>query len=415
MLPSPVTRVEISRSRLIGNFEYLRSLLPNDGDRKHGGELAAASDLLAVVKANAYGHGLSPCAPWLVQAGAKWLGITSVEEGAAARRLCPKAHILVMRGLLPGESDAVIDAQLTPTVWDLEQLHWLAQAAQKRALTVGNVPIHIEIDTGMSRQGVGLAGLANLLDTLRSLPVLRLAGVYTHFASADMLDAEQNRLQQTAFRQALEQIFASGFHPQWMHAGNSSTLLAQQYQDLGALPREEGAKYLIRPGIALYGYAPVFSGVGSEAAEQARARLQPVLTWKTAIASTRTVEPGTAVGYSATFVAPATMRLALLPVGYADGLNRKLSGSNSSSGGHMLIHGVPAPIVGRVSMDLTVVDISRVPNAAAGDEVVILGEQNGDKQHGQRVTADDHARWAGTIPYEILCAIGARVPRITCE
>ncbi|MGO8719302.1 MAG: alanine racemase [Acidobacteriaceae bacterium] len=413
MFPSPVTRVEISRSRLSGNFEYLRSLLPNNG----GGN---AHDLLAVVKANAYGHGLSPCAPWLVQAGAKWLGITSVEEGVALRRLCPKVGILVMRGLQYGESDALIDAQLTPTVWEPEQLVWLADAAQKRELALGSVPVHLEIDSGMSRQGVGLAKLAELLGTLQNLPALRLAGVYTHFASADMLDAEQNRLQRTAFRQALEQIFAAGFHPQWIHAGNSSTLLARQYQDKSGLPHAEGAKFLIRPGIALYGYAPVFSGAGSKAAEEARARLQPVLTWKTAIASTRTVKPGAAVGYNAIFVAPVEMRLALLPVGYADGLNRKLSGSNSSPGGHVLIHGVPVPIVGRVSMDLTVVDISRVPNATTGDEVVILGEQSGGEQsggeqNGQRVTADDHARWAGTIPYEILCAIGARVPRIACE
>jgi alanine racemase len=399
---------------LIGNFEYLRSLLPNGGDRKRGGELTAASDLLAVVKANAYGHGLSPCAPWLVQAGAKWIGITSVEEGVAARRLCPHVRILVMRGLLPGEADALIDAQLTPTVWEPEQLRWLAQAAQKQELAIGSVPVHVEIDTGMSRQGVGLAGLAKLLDTLQNLPALRLAGVYTHYASADMLDAEQNRLQRFAFRQTLEQIFAAGFRPQWIHAGNSSTLLARKDEDKIEMPPSQiqirGAKYLIRPGIALYGYAPAFSGAGNEAAEEARAQLQPVLAWKTAIASTRTVKPGTAVGYNATFVAPAVMRLALLPVGYADGLNRKLSGSNSTPGGHVLIHGVPAPIVGRVSMDLTVVDISHVPNAVIGDEVIILGEQN-----GQRITADDHARWAETIPYEILCAISARVPRVTCE
>lgn len=415
MLPSPVTRVEISRSRLIGNFQYLRSLLSAGESQKRNAEPASTTDLLTVVKANAYGHGLSPCAPWLVQAGAQWLGITSVEEGISLRRLCPNVHILVMRGLLHGESDAMIDAQLTPTVWEPEQLSWLTNTAQRRALAVGSVPIHLEIDSGMSRQGVEFARLANLLDTLRSLPVLRLTGVYTHFASADMLDAKQNQLQRTVFRQALKHIFVAGFHPQWIHAGNSSTLLARQSMDLSDLPHTEGTKYLIRPGIALYGYAPAFSGAERETAEQARARLRPVLTWKTAIVSTRTVEPGTAVGYNATFVAPAKMRLALLPVGYADGLNRKLSSSNSSKGGHVLIHGVPAPIVGRVSMDLTVVDICHVPNAAAGDEVVILGEQDVGVPNIQCVTADDHACWAGTIPYEILCAINARVPRVPCE
>ncbi|MGC1869625.1 MAG: alanine racemase [Acidobacteriaceae bacterium] len=410
MLTSPVTRAEISRSRLISNFKYLRSLLPAVEPQKHAPEHAASTDLLAVVKANAYGHGLSPCAPWLVQAGAKWLGITSVEEGVALRRLCPKVRILVMRGLLRGEADALIDAQLLPTVWEQQQLIWLADAAHKHKLALGSVPIHLEIDSGMSRQGVALADLPPLLDTLQHLPALRLSGVYTHFASADMLDAEQNQLQRAAFQNAVDQIFAAGFHPQWIHAGNSSTLLAEQHHLHNVIPTKPGAKNLIRPGIALYGYAPKFSGSASAAAEEARAHLQPVLTWKTAIASTRSVAPGTAIGYNATFVAPTSMRLALLPVGYADGLNRKLSSTNSSPGGHVLIHGIAAPIVGRVSMDLTVADITHIPNAATGDEVAIIGEQQ-----NERITADDHARWAGTIPYEILCAIAARVPRITCE
>ena len=284
-----------------------------------------------------------------------------------------------MRGLMQGEADALIEAQLIPTVCEPQQLVWLADAAQKHNLALGSVPIHLEIDSGMSRQGVGLADLTKLLDTLQHLPALRLSGVYTHFASADMLDAEQNQMQRAAFRKAVDHIFAAGVHPQWIHAGNSSTLLAQQHDFDDVLPTKPGAKYLIRPGIALYGYAPQFSGSNCAAAEEARARLQPVLAWKTAIASTRSVSPGTAIGYNATFVAPAPMRLALLPVGYADGLNRKLSSTNSSPGGHVLIHGQQAPIVGRVSMDLTVVDITHIPNAAIGDEVVILGEQGDER------------------------------------
>ncbi|HZC44409.1 MAG TPA: alanine racemase, partial [Acidobacteriaceae bacterium] len=136
MLTSPVTRVEISRSRLISNFKYLRSLLSANGTHKHAEDVAAATDLLAVVKANAYGHGLSPCAPWLVQAGTKWLGITSVEEGVALRRLCPKVQILVMRGLMPGEADALINAQLLATVWEPQQLVWLAEVAHDRELAL---------------------------------------------------------------------------------------------------------------------------------------------------------------------------------------------------------------------------------------------------------------------------------------
>ena len=411
MLPLPTTRAEISRSRLIGNFQYLRSLLPDIRRKrrvgKSGSNPAGTSELLAVVKANAYGSGISPCAPWLMQAGAKWLGVTSVEEGVAVRQLCPKARILVMQGMMPGETKALMEAHLVPTVWDIAHLEWLAGAAQQRKLAVGSVPVHLEIDTGMTRQGIGLSALPAFLNAFHKLPALRLEGLYTHFASAEVLDAEQTRQQRDAFRQAVEKIFTAGFRPQWIHAGSSATILARQFLDPVDMPYAQGSKLLLRPGIALYGYAPAFSGEDYEAAEQARARLQPVLSWKTAIASTRTVGSGTRIGYNATFTAPANMRLALLPVGYADGLNRKLSGSNASPGGHVLIHGIAAPIVGRISMDLTVVDITHISKAAIGDEVVILGEQN-----GQRVTADDHARWAGTIPNEILCGIGARVPRV---
>ncbi len=399
MPPFPITRAEISRSRLVGNFQRLHSLL----QPMPTGECC---DLLAVVKADAYGHGLLLCAPWLAEAGAKWLGVTSVEEGVAVRKLCPQARILVMRGLLRSEVQELFDAQLTPTIWDLAQLDWLAEAAQHRAFAAESIPVHLELDTGMTRQGVSPVGLTKFFDKLKTSPALRLESVYTHFASPEMLDAEQNRQQWAAFEQAVEQIAAAGFHPQWLHAGNSSSVLGQQVAEpLAALAAKYGARCMMRPGIALYGYASRFTGERMATAEIARASLELVLTWKTAIASLRTVEAGAKVGYGATFTAPEKIRLALLPVGYADGLNRKLSNC-----GHVLVRGVAAPIVGRISMDLTVVDVSSVPGAAVSEEVILLGEQN-----GLRITADDHARWAETIPYEILCAISARVPRVAWE
>lgn len=404
MPPFPITRAEISRSRLVGNFQRLHSLLQPMSRSER-------CDLLAVVKADAYGHGLALCAPWLAEAGAKWLGVTSVEEGVALRQLRPDARILVMRGLLRGEMEALVEAQLAPTIWDIEHLDWLAEAARHRAFVAGplrRVPVHLELDTGMTRQGLSFDAeeFSAFLDSLRAVPVLKLDGVYTHFASPEMLDAEQNRQQWAAFEQAVEQIAAAGFHPQWLHAGNSSSVLGQQIAEpLAALAAKYGARCMMRPGIALYGYASRFTGERMATAEIARASLEPVLTWKTAVASLRTVEAGTKVGYGATFTAPEKMRLALLPVGYADGLNRKLSNR-----GNVLVRGVSAPMVGRISMDLTVVDVNNVPGVVVGDEVVLLGEQN-----GLHITADDHARWAETIPYEILCAIGARVPRVACE
>ena len=404
MLPYPITRAEISRSRLIGNFKALRALV-------QVASVDAHCELMAVVKGNAYGNGVSLCAPWLADAGAEWLGVTSAEEGIAVRRLRPSARILAMRCLLRGEVDAVLDAGLAPTVWKPTQLDWLADAAANRGVPAASIPIHLEIDSGMTRQGVGVADLPEFLERLKTFPALRLEGVYTHFASPEMLDAQQNRQQWILFEHAVESVFATGSRPQWIHAGNSSSVLSRQIvQPLSALAAKMGVRCVMRTGIALYGYASPFTGAQTRAAESARAGLQPVLAWKTEIASLRTVKAGAEVGYDATFTASGRMQLALLPVGYADGLNRKLSGGKESNGGHVLVRGALAPIVGRISMDLTVVDVSRAPGAAVGDEVVILGDQN-----GQRITADDHARWAGTISYEILCGISARVPRISYE
>ncbi len=394
MPPYPITRAEISRSCLTENFWRLRTLARQ-----------GSCDLLAVVKADAYGHRVSLCAPWLVEAGAQWLGVTSVEEGVLVRSLCPAARILIMTGFDRGEAAALLDARLSPTIWTLDHLHALAKVADQRSLAPGSVPVHLEIDIGMSRQGVSYAAaeLMPILERLRAIPALRLEGVFTHFASPEVLDAEQNSQQMTRFQQAVEQIAAAGFRPQWIHAGNSATLLGQQQTEpLTTLTKKLDANLLFRPGIALYGYTLPFSG---KPALQVPIELEPVLAWKTAIASMRTVEAGTRIGYNGTFIAPANMRLALLPVGYADGLNRKLSNR-----GHVLVRGIAAPIIGRISMDLTIVDVTELPNAVVGDEVVILGEQK-----NLRITADDHARWADTISYEILCAIGARVPRLACD
>lgn len=394
--PFPISRAEISRSRLLSNFAQLRSLVQQQANGQH-------CDLFGVVKGNAYGHGAHLCAPWLVEAGAQWLGVTSVEEGLAVRQYCPEINTLVMVGFHPANIRSLLDARLVPTIWDSRHIESLAEIANQRSLASDSIPVHLEIDTGMSRQGVNFPGgeLTSILGQIRAVPALRLDGVFTHFASSEILDAEQNSQQMAQFEQATKQIFAAGFRPRWIHAGSSATVLGQrQLQSLLKLTKSVGAMPLLRPGLALYGYVlPLVRGDGEVAPTPID--LQPVMAWKTSIASIRFVKAGAEVGYNGTFIAPARMRLALLPVGYADGLNRKLSNR-----GHVLVGGTRAPIVGRVSMDLTIVDVSHT-NAKAGEEVVILGEQN-----GQRITADDHARWAETIPYEILCVIGTRVARV---
>ena len=390
---------EISRSRLISNFKKLQAVA------------APHAGLLAVVKADAYGHGVPLCAPWLAEAGAEWLGVTSIEEGVAVRRLCPQARILGMCGLWPGEEDAVLEHTLVPTVWTVQHIDLLIRAARQRNAAMSSIPVHLEIDTGMSRQGVALDEILAILDRIRATPALYLDGVFTHFASPEMLDNPQTDAQQQRFAEALKIIATAGFHPTWIHAGNSSTLLAQdRLAPLSALARQYGGKFLVRPGLALYGYALPFVQADGAQAREMPVALEPVLRWKTRIAALRAVEAGTAVGYGATYIAAQTMRLALLPVGYADGLNRRLSNC-----GNVLVRGHRAAIVGRVSMDLTIVDVSKISDIAVGDEVALIGEQTAPNGAILRVTAEDQARWAGTISYEILCAISVRVPRVGVE
>jgi alanine racemase len=400
LAPSPISRAEISRSRLVSNFQQIRSLVERESN-------GAGCEVFAVVKANAYGHGVDLCAPWLAAAGARWLGVSSVFEGAALRQYCPETSILTMVGLHPGDGAAIVDANLTPTIWDLNHIRELGEIAHDRALPEGSIPVHLEIDTGMCRQGVSshAAKVDAILREIRAVSALRLDGVYTHFASSEMLDAEQNPSQRMRFERAVRQVFDAGFRPRWVHAGGSAAIAGlRQLSPLLNLARSVGATSAVRPGIALYGYTlPLVRDDGSIA--ESAIQLQPVLAWKTEIASVRAIEAGDEVGYNGTFTAPRDMRVALLSVGYADGLDRKLSNR-----GHVLIGGTAAPILGRISMDLTVVDITHLSQAAVGDEVVLIGEQ-GDL----RITADDHARWAETISYEILCGIAPRIGRIAVD
>jgi len=291
-------------------------------------------------------------------------------------------------------------AGLTPVVSTLAQMEALETAAIGRGLAAGSVMVHVEIDTGMTRQGVSLELLPELLARFTADSPLRLEGAMTHFAAAEDVESPQNAAQMQAFEHAMDLVRGAGLHPAIIHAGSTSTVdagVALPALRLLAERRHHGARLMCRTGIGLYGYALPLTGAGS----QVRGELEPVLAWKTRILSVSDVEAGARVGYNGTFVAEKPMRLALLPVGYADGLRRELS-----SAGEVLIGGKRARIVGRVSMDVTIVDVTEIPGAAMGDEVVILGEQG-----GERITADDHARIAGTIAYEILCGIASRVHR----
>lgn len=393
--------VEIRTHSLEDNFRFLLTLaVPH-------------AELMAVLKADAYGHSLALCAPAVVRAGARWLGVASVEEGVAARALCPEPSVLVICGAFPGQGAAVVKHRLTAVAWQPWQLDELETAARTAGGLAGSVPVHLEIDTGMSRQGVapedlnaegGSAGA--LLARFNPGSPLRLEGVLTHLFAADEADRRVTEAQLAQLDLALRGIKAAGVHPEWLNVGNSAALLAGEAARIAALAARYGMKAMVRPGLALYGvtprFNPQFEPHEPPSLAAARARLQPVLTWKTRVAGVRSVPAGAVVGYNGTFVATEPMRLALVAAGYADGLDRRLGNRFS-----LLVRGARAPLVGRISMDMATVDVTEIPAVEPGDDVVILGEQGGES-----ITAYDHAEATGTIPWEVFTRIGARVRRV---
>jgi alanine racemase len=390
--------VEISTRNLEENYRLLRSLAP------------PGAECLAVVKADAYGHSLALSAPAAVRAGARWLGVTSVEEGIAARELCPSAHILIMGGPAQGQAPALIAHDLVPVVWDAWQFDELEAAARAAGLPARSLPIHLELDTGMSRQGAPLDELPAILSRFSAQSPLALEAVMTHLYAADEIDGEATALQLNALNDGLAPIAAqlpAATRPHHLSTGASASLFTSGARDIAALAARHRLAPILRIGLALYGVIPEFFPPfppGSEPAPLAAARagLKPVLAWKTRVTSVSTIAAGAEVGYNGTFIATEPMRLALISAGYADGLDRSLSNRFS-----LLVRGQRAPIAGRISMDQAVLDVTEIPSVAPGDEVVILGQQNGES-----ITAEDHAGATGTIPWEVFTRIAARVRRV---
>jgi alanine racemase len=317
-----------------------------------------------------------------------------------------------MCGFTQQDAEAIAEHALTPVVWTPEQVGWLEGT---------RLAVHVEIDTGMARQGVHTGEeLDDLLDELATAD-LALDGIFTHFCAAEVAHSELTQTQQRRFEAAIAQVRKQDLAPKWVHAGSSSSVdnPAQSSPWLVDLARSVDARAMVRCGCALYGYCvPIEGPAAASMQPKLRPALRPVMTWKTRVLSLRDLAVGETVGYNATFTAPRPMRLAMLPVGYADGLRRELSGSDARPGGWVIIpnrnaSGQPAdrqseqsesqaarraPIVGRVTMNLTMVDVTAIPGVHIGDEVIVLGDG---------ITAVDHARLAATIPYEILCAVRA--------
>lgn len=367
------TWAEVSLAVLRQNFSAVRDYV------------APAASVCAVVKAHAYGHGAVECARALEQEGAKWFGVTSTDEGLALRDGGIAGRILLMTGFWRGDEELVLENRLTPAVWQREHIERLEQAAER--LRKDPIGVHLKVDTGMARLGASLEELPQLLGMLRAARHVKVEGLFSHLASAEVVDSLQVDEQLARFERVAELVKQSGLAPAYLHIANTSAIAT----------RPKSWMNLVRPGIALYGYQlpSVLEG------KSFNLPVRPVLSWKTRIFSLRDVGAGQPLGYSGAYVTPAPARIAALPVGYADGLSRKLS-----SRGRVIVGDQYAPMVGNVSMDITLVDVTGIPGAKIGSEVIILGQSE-----RCAVTANDHARLAGTIPYEILCNISKRVPR----
>ncbi len=369
---------EVSLSALRGNFRTLQQ------------HVGAGVTICAVVKCDAYGHGSEACALALEQVGARWFGVTSTDEGVALRDAGVRSRILVMVGVFRGEEEDALRYDLTPTVHRIEDVEAVAAAAAR----IGRrdpVSVHLKLDTGMARLGLSLSELDSFVERLRSLPQIELEGVFSHLASSEVLDAADAERQQERFVEAVRTLERNGLRPTFRHLANSSATLG----------RPNTWFNFVRPGMAIYGYELPLVHRDGTTAEYRPLGLTPAMSWKTRVLSLRNVSAGQALGYNGVYVTPSPARIAVIAAGYGDGLYRRLS-----PGGYALLRGQRAPILGRISMDLTIVDVTQIPGVEIGDEVVIIGSSG-----NQRITAVDHARWSGTIPYEILCNLSERVMR----
>jgi alanine racemase len=367
------TWAEINLTNLIHNYRVMKGCL-GDG-----------VGIMPALKANAYGHGAVECARALEAEGAEWFGVALPEEGILLRKCGIKTNILCLGGFWEGQEEALLEHRLTPVIFRLDLLERLDLAAKSSGVVFD---YHLKVDTGMGRLGVPHAELRSFLDRAGHFENTRLDGVMTHLSSADVpAKREFTKTQMSLFEEALDTVRAAGHDPRWIHQANSA--------GAHAYPGAHGN--LVRLGGVLY-------GLWRDVTDLSREPLawRPVLALHTRIMFLKSVPSGTPLGYGGTFLTSRESRIATLAIGYEDGLSRALSNR-----GHVLVRERVAPIVGRVSMDLTLIDVTDIPGAAVGDRAVVIGA-DGPNQ----ISVEQIAGTIGTLSYEVTCGISERVPRV---
>ena len=376
---------EIRLSALAHNIKAIRRHI-NSGEARSA--TRPQRKILAIVKANAYGHGAVPVSRALAKAGADWFGVTSTAEGIELREGKIRKPILVLTGFWPGEEKRLIQYDLTPAITRCEQLRLLERVAARARR---RVKFHVKFQTGMNRLGLSPGDVPCFARTLAASPHLECEGVFTHFASSEVFTDRRVEEQQQEFECILEHLRQFGISAPLIHMANSAAVAS----------RPQTWASMIRPGLVLYGYHQSYEPPELTAQTNANLPLQPALALRARLISLRDTPPGQAVGYNGRWVAQRPSRVAVISAGYADGLPRSLTNK-----GRVIVRGQFAPLVGTVSMDLTTADVTDIPGVAVGDVATFYGADGNATQYVSEV-----ARQLGTVTSELCCALGTRVPR----
>ncbi len=393
--PAKICHVAIELKTLLQNLSFIQNQ-------------SSDTEIVAMVKANAYGHGITKISQVLQEKGVKHFGVATIEEGLTLRQASITGTILLMGGSgFTQNIDAVLSAELTPLISSLEELQILKATAQKTKWQKP-IQVHLDLDTGMSRSGILIddnpeSTLKAIVDCLKkNTNIINLCGLSTHFANAEINNCAYSDLQLKRFLKALHYLDNAGFHQTILHVSKSSAILTNLgHSDVVLSKTQRQHSIWVRPGIALYGVNPL-SGANQLPG------LAPILSWRAPVTVRKAILKGTHVGYNNTWTAKRDTEIAILRVGYGDGFSRQLSNR-----GHVLIQGQKAPIVGRVSMDLTAIDVTQITkklgneSCSIGTMATLIGTDGGES-----ISAQDLSELCHTIPYEILTNISARVARL---